>query len=118
VTVNYRGTLIDGTEFDSSYKRNEPASFPLNEVMAGWTEGVSLMKVGSKWQLFIPSKLGYGENGAGDVIGPNATLIFEVELLDTKDASAAKKPAKTKTAPAKKTTSKPAEKTAGTSATK
>ncbi len=118
VTVHYRGTLTDGTEFDSSYKRNEPASFPLNEVMAGWTEGVSLMKVGSKWQLFIPSKLGYGENGAGDVIGPNATLIFEVELLDTKDAAVAKKPSKTKTTPAKKTTSKPAEKAAGTSATK
>jgi FKBP-type peptidyl-prolyl cis-trans isomerase FklB len=81
VTVNYRGTLIDGTEFDSSYKRGEPASFPVNGVIKGWTEALQLMKEGSKWELFIPPDLAYGEKGAGNVIGPNATLIFEVELL-------------------------------------
>ncbi len=81
VTVNYRGTLIDGTEFDSSYKRNEPATFPVKGVIKGWTEALQLMKVGAKWQLFVPSSLAYGERGAGGVIGPNATLIFEVELL-------------------------------------
>jgi len=85
VTVNYRGTLLDGTEFDSSYKRGEPASFPLKGVIKGWTEGLQLMKVGSKWQLFIPSHLAYGEQGAGRVIGPNAVLIFEVELLGIKE---------------------------------
>ncbi len=81
VTVNYRGTLIDGTEFDSSYKRNEPATFPVKGVIKGWTEALQLMKEGAKWQLFIPSELAYGERGAGGTIGPNATLIFEVELL-------------------------------------
>ncbi|MCI0691674.1 FKBP-type peptidyl-prolyl cis-trans isomerase [candidate division KSB1 bacterium] len=81
VKTNYRGTLIDGTEFDSSYKRGEPASFHVNEVIAGWTEALQLMPVGSKWQLFIPSNLAYGERGAGGSIGPNATLIFEIELL-------------------------------------
>jgi FKBP-type peptidyl-prolyl cis-trans isomerase FklB len=81
VTVNYRGTLIDGTEFDSSYKRNEPATFPVKGVIKGWTEAIQLMKEGAKWQLFIPSDLAYGERGAGGTIGPNATLIFEVELL-------------------------------------
>jgi FKBP-type peptidyl-prolyl cis-trans isomerase FklB len=81
VTVNYRGTLIDGTEFDSSYKRGEPATFPVDEVIAGWTEALQLMKEGSKWHLFIPSNLAYGERGAGQSIGPNATLIFEVELI-------------------------------------
>jgi len=81
VTVNYRGTLIDGTEFDSSYKRNEPATFPVKGVIRGWTEALQLMKEGAKWQLFIPSDLAYGERGAGGTIGPNATLIFEVELL-------------------------------------
>jgi FKBP-type peptidyl-prolyl cis-trans isomerase FklB len=81
VTTNYRGTLIDGTEFDSSYKRGEPASFQVNGVIAGWTEALQLMPVGSKWQLFIPSNLAYGERGAGGPIGPNATLIFEIELL-------------------------------------
>jgi FKBP-type peptidyl-prolyl cis-trans isomerase FklB len=81
VTTNYRGTLIDGAEFDSSYKRGEPTSFRVNEVIAGWTEALQLMPVGSKWQLFIPSNLAYGERGAGGSIGPNATLIFEIELL-------------------------------------
>jgi FKBP-type peptidyl-prolyl cis-trans isomerase FklB len=81
VKVHYRGTLLDGTEFDSSYKRNQPAVFPLKGVIKGWTEALQLMKVGSKYQIFLPSSLAYGENGAGQVIGPNATLIFEVELL-------------------------------------
>ena len=85
VTVNYRGTLIDGTEFDSSYKRGEPATFPVKGVIKGWTEALQLMKVGSKWQLFIPSELAYGEQPAGRVIGPNSTLIFEVELLGIKE---------------------------------
>lgn len=84
VSVNYRGTLIDGAEFDSSYKRGEPATFPVNGVIKGWTEALQLMKVGSKWQLFVPSSLAYGERGAGGNIGPNATLIFEVELLSIK----------------------------------
>ena len=86
MTVNYRGTLIDGTEFDSSYKRGQPATFPLNAVIKGWTEGLQLMKVGSKYQIFIPASLGYGERGAGADIGPNSTLIFEVELMDAKAA--------------------------------
>ena len=81
VTVNYRGTLIDGTEFDSSYKRGEPSTFKLNQVIPGWTEGLQLMPVGSKYRLFLPPKLGYGKRGAGGVIGPNQALIFDVELL-------------------------------------
>jgi FKBP-type peptidyl-prolyl cis-trans isomerase len=81
VVCNYRGTLISGTEFDSSYKRGQPASFPVNGVIKGWTEALLLMPVGSKWQLFVPSELGYGDRGAGADIGPGATLIFEVELL-------------------------------------
>jgi FKBP-type peptidyl-prolyl cis-trans isomerase FklB len=84
VSTHYQGTLIDGTEFDSSYKRGEPATFPVNGVIPGWTEALQLMKVGSKWQLFIPSKLAYGEKGAGPKIGPNATLIFTIELLAIK----------------------------------
>ena len=84
VTVNYKGTTIDGTEFDSSYKRGKPASFPLNQVIAGWTEAVQLMKEGAKWELYVPSNLAYGERGAGANIGGNATLIFEVELLSIK----------------------------------
>jgi FKBP-type peptidyl-prolyl cis-trans isomerase FklB len=81
VTVQYRGTTIDGTEFDSSYKRGQPATFALNQVIKGWTEGVQLMKEGGKIRLFVPSELGYGERGAGAQIGPNAVLIFEVELV-------------------------------------
>jgi len=81
VVCNYRGTLISGAEFDSSYKRGQPASFPVNGVIKGWTEALQLMPVGSKWQLFVPSELGYGDRGAGADIGPGATLIFEVELL-------------------------------------
>jgi FKBP-type peptidyl-prolyl cis-trans isomerase FklB len=84
VTVNYKGTLIDGTEFDSSYKRGQPATFQVKGVIKGWTEALQLMKEGSKWQLFIPPELAYGERGAGRDIGPNATLIFEVELLTIK----------------------------------
>ncbi len=81
VKVHYRGTLLDGTEFDSSYKRGQPISFPLNGVIKGWTEGVQLMPVGSKFKFYIPSDLAYGANGAGKAIGPDSTLIFEVELL-------------------------------------
>ncbi len=81
VVCNYKGTLIDGTEFDSSYKRGQPATFPVGGVIKGWTEALQLMPVGSKWQLFIPSSLAYGERGAGGEIGPDATLIFEVELI-------------------------------------
>src|SRR5689334_3164700 len=86
VTVNYRGVLMDGTEFDSSYKRGQPATFPVGGVIKGWTEALQLMPVGSKWQLFIPSDLAYGARGTpGGPIGPNSTLIFEVELLSIKD---------------------------------
>jgi FKBP-type peptidyl-prolyl cis-trans isomerase FklB len=81
VVCNYRGTLINGTEFDSSYKRGQPATFPVGGVIKGWTEALQLMPVGSKWQLFIPTDLAYGDRGAGADIGPGATLIFEVELL-------------------------------------
>ena len=84
VTVNYRGTLLDGTEFDSSYKRGEPAIFPVNGVIKAWSEAFPLMKTGAKWQLFVPAELAYGEHGAGRAIGPNSTLIFEVELLGIK----------------------------------
>lgn len=82
VSVQYRGTMIDGTEFDSSYKRGQAATFPVNGVIKGWTEALQLMKEGAKWQLFIPADLAYGEAGAGGgPIGANATLIFEVELV-------------------------------------
>lgn len=90
VRTHYRGTLIDGTEFDSSYARGEPVEFPVNEVIQGWTEALQLMQVGDKWKLFIPSQLAYKENGAGQDIPPHATLIFDIELLDiVKDSSIA-----------------------------
>ncbi|MDB6062609.1 MAG: hypothetical protein JWM78_2712 [Verrucomicrobiaceae bacterium] len=84
VEVNYKGTLIDGTEFDSSYKRNQAVTFPVNGVIPGWTEALQLMPVGSKFELYIPSDLAYGPGGTGGVIGPNQALIFEVELVDIK----------------------------------
>jgi FKBP-type peptidyl-prolyl cis-trans isomerase FklB len=85
VVCNYRGTLLDGTEFDSSYKRGQPATFPVNGVIKGWTEALQLMPVGSKWQLFVPADLAYGARGAGGEIGPNATLVFEVELISIQE---------------------------------
>ncbi len=84
VTTHYKGTLIDGTEFDSSYQRGQPVSFQVNGVIAGWTEALQRMEEGAKWQLFVPSQLAYGERGAGP-IGPNATLIFEVELISVQE---------------------------------
>ena len=84
VTVHYHGTLIDGTVFDSSIERQTPATFPVNGVIAGWTEALQLMQVGAKYKLFIPADLAYGKSGAGRDIGPNSTLIFEVELLSIK----------------------------------
>ena len=88
VVCNYRGTLLDNTEFDSSYKRGQPATFPVSGVIKGWTEALQLMPVGSKWQLFVPAELAYGERGAGGQIGPNSTLVFEVELLSIQDKNA------------------------------
>lgn len=84
VVTHYRGTLIDGREFDSSYSRNQPATFPVKGVIKGWTEALQLMKVGAKWQLFIPSDIAYGESKRSELIQPNSTLIFEIELLDIK----------------------------------
>lgn len=81
VTTHYHGTLIDGTVFDSSVQRGQPATFPVNGVIKGWVEALQLMKVGSKWKLFVPADLAYGERGAGENIGPNTALIFEVELI-------------------------------------
>jgi len=92
VVCNYRGTLVDGTEFDSSYKQNKPATFPVKRVIKGWREAMQLMPVGSKWQLVVPPQLGYGERGAGGAIGPNTTLVFEMELISIGDAAAAVTP--------------------------
>ncbi len=94
VVCNYRGTLIDGTEFDSSYKRGQTATFPVSGVIKGWTEALPLMPVGSKWQLFVPAELAYGERSPGPEIGPDSTLIFEVELLSIEDKKADKSPDK------------------------
>lgn len=99
VVTHYRGTLLDGTEFDSSVKRGQPATFPVNGVIQGWTEALQLMKVGSKWKLYVPSNLAYGPNGSrSGTIGPNATLVFEVELIEVKEQP---KP-KTKSLPKRK----------------
>ena len=98
VVCNYRGTLLDGTEFDSSYKRGQPATFPVSGVIKGWTEALQLMPTGSKWQLFIPADLAYGERGQGP-IGPNATLIFDVELLSIQDKNPTPPPAPATPAP-------------------
>jgi FKBP-type peptidyl-prolyl cis-trans isomerase len=95
VTCNYRGTLISGIEFDSSYKRGQPATFQVNGVIKGWTEALQLMPVGSKWQLFIPGELAYGERGPSQQIGPNSTLIFEVELLSIQGKDKPQAPAPT-----------------------
>ena len=84
VVTHYRGTVIDGTEFDNSYTRGEPASFPVNKVIKGWTEALQLMNVGSKWELYIPSALAYGNQQRSEVIKPNSVLIFTIELLDVK----------------------------------
>jgi FKBP-type peptidyl-prolyl cis-trans isomerase FklB len=84
VTVDYAGRLIDGTEFDSSYKRGQPMTFRVNQVIPGWVEALKLMKVGSTWELYIPANLAYGEHGAPPIIGPNQVLIFKVHLIDTK----------------------------------
>lgn len=88
VTVNYEGRLTDGTVFDSSYERNQPATFPLNGVISGWTEALQLMSPGAKWQLYIPPQLAYGERAVGDKIEPNSTLIFDVELLSIGESAA------------------------------
>ena len=97
VSCNYRGTLIDGTEFDSSYKRGQATTFPVSGVIKGWTEALQLMPVGSKWQLFVPASLAYGDRAASALIGPDATLIFDVELISIQDKSAAKAPVPEKT---------------------
>jgi len=85
VVTHYKGTLLDGTEFDSSYKRNQPATFKVNGVIRGWTEALQLMEEGAQWVLYVPAALAYGERGAGPQIGPNATLIFEVELISVQE---------------------------------
>jgi FKBP-type peptidyl-prolyl cis-trans isomerase FklB len=85
VSVHYQGTLVNGTEFDSSYRRGQPVSFPVNGVIPGWTEALQLMEAGAKWQIVIPSNLAYGDRGAGPQIGPNATLIFEIELISIQE---------------------------------
>lgn len=110
VTTHYRGHLIDGTEFDSSYKRNEPATFTVNAVIPGWTEALQLMTPGSKYELFIPSNLAYGSQGIGRIIGPNETLIFEIELLSVKpgDTTSTTSP-QSKTNTSNKTAAKPSQ---------
>ena len=115
VVTQYRGTLIDGTEFDSSYQRKSPATFKVNGVIKGWTEALQLMKEGAKWQLFVPSELAYGERGAGPNIGPNAVLVFEIELISAKEESAApSKPGSPKPGPAAPRPGTPAPKPAPT----
>jgi len=94
IVANYRGTLINGTEFDSSYKRGQPATFAVNKVIKGWQEILPLMPTGSTWKVFIPSDLAYGERGAGASIGPNETLVFDIELMEIKDNKSASEPAK------------------------
>ena len=89
VVCNYRATFVDGTEFNTTYKENKPVTFPLKQIIKGWQEALQLMPVGSMWQLFVPSQLAYGSRGSGSVIGPDATLIYEVELLEVKDPSIA-----------------------------
>jgi FKBP-type peptidyl-prolyl cis-trans isomerase len=113
VVCNYKGTLINGKEFDSSYKRGQPATFGVSQVIKGWTEALQLMPVGSKWQLFIPSELAYSQRGAGADIGPNATLVFEVELVSIQAKPAVMGPGPTPTptpAPAAGSTPPPAAK--------
>jgi len=85
VTVNYKGTLIDGTEFDSSYQRGKPATFPLSGIIPGWREALTLMQEGAKWEIYVPPNLAYGERSSGTVIGPNATLIFQIELVSIQE---------------------------------
>jgi FKBP-type peptidyl-prolyl cis-trans isomerase FklB len=109
VTVNYKGTLLDGTEFDSSYKRGKPASFGVTGVIKGWTEALQLMEEGAKWQLVIPADLAYGERGPAN-IGPNSVLIFEVELVSVQEKAAQDKPAPAKPVPIKPAPAKPEEK--------
>ncbi len=103
VTTHYRGKLINGTEFDNSYNRGEPVKFAVNGVIPGWTEALQLMKPGAKWELFIPSKLAYGENGVGQIIGPNSALVFEVELLSVEKPKAEKTEKTSKTEKQSKT---------------
>lgn len=114
VVTHYKGTLINGTEFDSSYSRDEPATFPVSGVIKGWTEALQLMKPGSKYQLFVPANLAYGERGAGQDIGPNETLIFEVELQSVKPAPEVKpagaKPSATAASPSPKVSASPSPK--------
>jgi FKBP-type peptidyl-prolyl cis-trans isomerase FklB len=107
VVCNYRGTLIDGKEFDSSYKRGQPATFPVGGVIKGWVEALQLMPVGSKWQLFVPSDLAYADHGAGPDIGPYATLIFEVELLSIQPKAESKLPSAPEAAPKPEATQTP-----------
>ncbi|HYA02778.1 MAG TPA: FKBP-type peptidyl-prolyl cis-trans isomerase [Syntrophobacteria bacterium] len=92
VTVHYRGTLIDGTEFDSSYRRGAPATLPVEGLIPGWTEALQLMKTGSKWDIFIPPQLAYGDQSPGPIIGPNSALIFEVELISINEEKGEEKP--------------------------